>query len=102
MTVERNDFVIGNSWGKPAGTKGPEHYWLYLTGAEQGIWRSICGAHTLEQTDSFASIPAIGLTYETNPLNADRCPLCEAAFLETDIGKRFGLSRLVVVGKGTL
>ena len=78
MTIE-NLTVIGNSWGKPAGVKGPEHFWFHGVGKDRDTWRSACGAETLEKMDEFGGTPIINLTIERNPLKQNRCLLCAAA-----------------------
>ncbi len=70
--------------------EGPEHYWQFQTD-EFGIWRSICSAHMIEHDDDFGGIPAITLTFEHNPLEANRCELCLAAYAQTPYGKKYGV-----------
>ncbi|MCK5548326.1 MAG: hypothetical protein KAI64_04885 [Thermoplasmata archaeon] len=70
--------VIGNSWGKPAGVEGAEHYWRHGTGEDREVWRSICEDETLEKMDEFGGTPIINLTIERNPIKQNRCERCVA------------------------
>jgi len=91
MTVRAYPYIIGNAWGKPPGTEGPEHYWQYGTGDERETWRSICGMTSVYRMDEFGGVPSITLTFENNPIKAERCELCEAQYLETPYGKKYGV-----------
>jgi len=54
--------VIGRAWGKPKGMEGPDHYWI----PAGTIWKSACGAHTLDAMDTFSGIRT------TSPLKITR------------------------------
>lgn len=92
MTVRLYRKIIGSAWGKPQGATGPEHYYFPVFFSEtRDEWQSACSRQRIRSEDHFAGIGLLALTFENNPLEADRCPECLDSYGKTAYGTEYGV-----------